>query len=150
MPRYLTSTIHRHLYLPFTQRIEITHITTYALSQAPSPLHSPPTTQTQTHIPHPPNPHMIDTTPVPHTTNFPDINTHIPHVNRHSPSVLRIATGCTHDTSLQHLCDNILPIKEHLQLHTSQTRQKAQHSSYPLHTCTTNPTDPRTVTTTDI
>ena len=89
-------------------------------------------------------------------------------------AALRTATGCTHDTNIQHLHDEtlILPIKEHLQLHASQTRQKAQHPSHPLHICTTNPTrpsrlknpttfynpqyttniptDPRTVTSTDI
>ena len=90
-------------------------------------------------------------------------------------AALRTATGCTHDTNIQHLHDEtlILPIKEHLQLHASHTRQKTQHPSHPLHTCTTNPTrpsrlknpttfhnshtyttnittDPRTATTTDI
>ena len=88
-------------------------------------------------------------------------------------AALRACTGCTHDTNIQHLLDetNILPIHKHLQLHASQVRQKAQ---YPLHTLhryiahdtskrlkkpttfnnsryTRNiPTDPCTVTTTDI
>ena len=66
---------------------------------------------------------------------------------------------------------NTLPIQEHLQLHTSQFKQKPKHPSYPLHKHTTYfqhykvlknaifnnghyttiiSTDPHTVTTTDI
>ena len=87
------------------------------------------------------------------------------------------ATGCKYDTNIQHLHDEtlMLPIKEHLQLPASQTRQKAQHAPIvsptyihaqqtphvnhgskthnllQLTIYTTNiPTDPRTVTTTDI
>ena len=83
----------------------------------------------------------------------------------------RTATGCTQD--IQHLHDETLtlPIHEHLQLHTSQYKQKTQHPSHPLHKHTTYintprlkkptifnnghyttsiPTDPHTVTTTDI
>ena len=50
-------------------------------------------------------------------------------------TALRIATGCTHDTNTQHLHEetNVLPIHQHLQLHASQIRQKAQH---PLHKLT--------------
>ena len=86
---------------------------------------------------------------------------------------LRTATGCTQDTNIQHLHDETLtlPIPEHLQLHTSHYKQKTQHPSHPLHKYTTYfntprlkkstiftngryttniPTDPHTVTTTDI
>ena len=87
-------------------------------------------------------------------------------------AALRTATGCTQDTNIQHLHDStlIFPIHEHLQVHASQYKQKTQHPSHPLHThktyfntprlkhtifnydrYTTNiPTDPHTVTTTDI
>ena len=48
-------------------------------------------------------------------------------------TALRIATGCTTDTNTQHLHNetHILPIKEHLQLHASQIRQKSQHPTHP-------------------
>ena len=88
-------------------------------------------------------------------------------------TALRTATGCTQETSIQHLHDEtlILPIHEHLQLHASQCKQKTQHPSHPLHKHTTYfntprlykntifnnghyttniPTDPHTITTTDI
>ena len=41
-------------------------------------------------------------------------------------AALRTATGCTHDTNIQHLHDEALtlPIHEHLQLHASQYKQK--------------------------
>ena len=54
----------------------------------------------------------------------------------------RIATGCRADTNTQHLHDDthILPIKEHLQLHVSQIRQKLQHPTHPLHYITTQQT----------
>ena len=60
-------------------------------------------------------------------------------------TALRIATGCTHDTSTQHLHDetNIQPIHQHLQLHTSQIRQKVQHPTHPLHKLTIHPHTPR-------
>ena len=50
-------------------------------------------------------------------------------------SALRTPTGCTQDTSIQHLHDKTLtlPIHEHLQLHASQYKQKTQHPSHPLH-----------------
>ena len=50
-------------------------------------------------------------------------------------TALRTITGCTQDTNTQHLHDetDILPLKEHITLHTSQLRQKAQHPSHPLH-----------------
>ena len=48
---------------------------------------------------------------------------------------LRIATGCTSDTNIQHLHNetNILPLNTHLKLHSSQLRQKSQHPTHPLH-----------------
>ena len=88
-------------------------------------------------------------------------------------AALRTATGCTQDTNIQHLHDEtlILPIHEHLHFHASQYKQKTLHPSRPLHKHTTYfntprlktltifkngrytthiPTDPHTVTTTDI
>ena len=86
-------------------------------------------------------------------------------------SALRIATGCTQDTYIQHLHDEtlILPIHEHLQFNVSQYKKKTQHPPHPLlkqHTSTLQgstptifnngrdtiiiPTDHYTVTTTDI
>ena len=52
-------------------------------------------------------------------------------INKHQitqNTALRIATGCTTDTNT-HLHDETqtLSIKEHLQLHASQIRQKSQH-----------------------
>ena len=48
---------------------------------------------------------------------------------------LRIATGCTSDTNIQHLHNetNILPLNAHLKLHSSRLRQKSQHPTHPLH-----------------
>ena len=60
-------------------------------------------------------------------------------------AALRIATGCTQDTNIQHLHDEtlILHIHEHLQLHASQYKQKTQHTSHPLHKHTTYFNTPR-------
>ena len=60
-------------------------------------------------------------------------------------AALRAATGCTQDTNIQHLHDETLklPIHEHLQLHTSQYKQKTQHPSHPLHKLTTYFNTPR-------
>ena len=57
-------------------------------------------------------------------------------------AALRTATGCTQDTNIQYLHDKTLtlPIHEHLQLHTSQYKQKTQH---PLHKHTTYFNTPR-------
>ena len=54
---------------------------------------------------------------------------------------LRIATGCTSDTNINHIHDEtkILPIEKHLRLHSSQLRQKASHPDHPLHRLTTQP-----------
>ena len=58
---------------------------------------------------------------------------------------LRIATGCTSDTNINHINDEtkILPIEKHLRLHSSQLRQKASHPDHPLHRLTTQPQPPR-------
>ena len=47
-------------------------------------------------------------------------------------TALRTATGCTQDTTIQHMHAKtlILPIHEHLQLHASQYKQKTQHPSH--------------------
>ena len=49
-------------------------------------------------------------------------------------AALRTATGCTHDTNIQHMHDETLTlsINEHLQLHASHYKQKTQHPSHPL------------------
>ena len=51
----------------------------------------------------------------------------------------------THSTYTQHLHDetNVLPIHQHLQLHASQIRQKAQHPTHSLHKLTIHPHTPR-------
>jgi len=53
-------------------------------------------------------------------------------------AALRTATGCTSDTNIQHLPTEtkILPINDHLKLHASQLRQKAQLQSHPLNSLT--------------
>ena len=58
---------------------------------------------------------------------------------------LRIATGCTSDTNINHIHDEtkILPIEKHLRLHSSQLRQKASHPDHQLHRLTTQPQPPR-------
>ena len=58
---------------------------------------------------------------------------------------LRIATGCTSDTNINHINDEtkILPIEKHLRLHSSLLRQKASHPDHPLHRLTTQPQPPR-------
>jgi len=50
-------------------------------------------------------------------------------------SALRIATGCTSDTNTKHLHNEtkILPIANHLKLHASNFRQKANHPDHPNH-----------------
>ena len=60
-------------------------------------------------------------------------------------TALRIATGCTQDTNTQHLHTETktLPLKQHLKLHASQYRQKAQHAEHPSHHLTTQAQNPR-------
>ena len=58
------------------------------------------------------------------------------------------STGCTRDTSTQHLHEetSILPIKQHLTLHTSQLKQKAQYPEHTLHQLTLQPHQPKNMT----
>ena len=60
-------------------------------------------------------------------------------------AALRTTTGCTQDTNIQHLHDEILilPINDHPQLNASQYKQKTQHPSHPLHKHTTYFNTPR-------
>ena len=60
-------------------------------------------------------------------------------------TALGVATGCTRDANTQHLHDEtgVMPIHQHLQLHASQVRQKAQHPTHPLHKLTIHPHTPR-------
>jgi hypothetical protein len=53
-------------------------------------------------------------------------------------NALRTVTGCTKDTIEQHLHEEtkVLPIKQHLILHASQLRQKAQLPNHPLNKLT--------------
>ena len=69
-----------------------------------------------------------------------DTNFNKPQITQNT--ALRIATGCTTDTNTQYLHDetHTLPIREHLQLHASQIRQKSQQPTHPLHHNTTNNT----------
>ena len=58
---------------------------------------------------------------------------------------LRIATGCTQDTPIQHLHNEskILPIKEHLTLHATQFLHKTKDPEHPLHELTKQTTPKR-------
>ena len=49
-------------------------------------------------------------------------------------TALHIATGCTRAINTQHLHEetSILLIKQHMELHSSQLRQKAQHLEHTL------------------
>ena len=60
-------------------------------------------------------------------------------------SALRIATGCTRDTNIQHLHEEskTLPMKEQLNLHASQLRESAQHKGHPLYHLTQTEDPPR-------
>ena len=60
-------------------------------------------------------------------------------------AALRSATGCTQDTNVQHLHEETLtlPIREHLQLHASQYKQKTQNPSNLLQKRTTYFITPR-------
>ena len=62
-------------------------------------------------------------------------NTNINKLQTIQNTALRIATGCTADTNIQHLHDEtkILPLQQHLKLHASQLHQTAQQPSHPLH-----------------
>ena len=54
-------------------------------------------------------------------------------------AALQTATGCTQYTNIPHLHDKtlVIPIHEHLHLHSSQYKQETQHSLHPLHKHTT-------------
>ena len=60
-------------------------------------------------------------------------------------SALRIATGCTSDTSIDHLHQEtkVLPIKTHTTLHSSNLKQKTKDPQHPLHHLNFQPTAPR-------
>ena len=60
-------------------------------------------------------------------------------------ATLRIATGYTQNTNIQHMHDETLTIvmHEYLQLHASQYKQKTHHPSHPLHKHTTYFNTPR-------
>jgi hypothetical protein len=60
-------------------------------------------------------------------------------------TALRIATGCTADTNIQHLHDEtqILPLQQHLKLHASQVHQTAQLQTHPLYKLTKQQTPQR-------
>ena len=72
-------------------------------------------------------------------------NTNTTKLQTQQNTALRTITGCTLDTNTQHLHAEtlVLPIKEHLQLHASQYRQKSQHTEHPLHHLTRQPPNPR-------
>jgi hypothetical protein len=61
-------------------------------------------------------------------------NTNINKLQTIQNSALRIATGCTRDTNKQHLHEEtkVLPLKEHLRLHTSQLRQTTVSGKHAL------------------
>lgn len=50
-------------------------------------------------------------------------------------NALRVATGCTRDTNAQHLHEEtlVLPLKDHIKLHSSQLRERVKCSDHPLH-----------------
>jgi len=60
-------------------------------------------------------------------------------------TALRIITGCTSDTNIQHLHNETetLPLKEHLALHSSLLKEKATIPEHPLHTLIQQTTCPR-------
>jgi hypothetical protein len=74
-------------------------------------------------------------------------NTNINKLQIIQNSALRIATGCTKDTNTQHLHEesSTQPIKNHLQLHASQIRQKAEHPHHPLHSLIQDKSPPRLI-----
>ncbi len=60
-------------------------------------------------------------------------------------TALRVITGCTSDTSIQHLHDETktLPLNNHLKLHALQLRHKTNLPSHPLHPLTSQTECPR-------
>jgi hypothetical protein len=74
-------------------------------------------------------------------------NTNVNKLQTIQNSALRIATGCTKDTNTQHLHEETLvqPLKNHLQLHASQMRQKAEYPSQPMHSLIQETKQPRQI-----
>ena len=66
------------------------------------------------------------------------VTTNVNKLQKIQNTALRVATGCTQDTNLTHLHNEtkILPLTEHLKLHSSQLRQQSQHPEHPLHNLT--------------
>ena len=58
-------------------------------------------------------------------------------------SIDELRIGYAANTHHLHDETNVLPIHQHLQLHASQIRQKAQHPTHPLHKLTIDPHTPR-------
>jgi hypothetical protein len=60
-------------------------------------------------------------------------------------TALRIATGCTSDTNIQHLHaeTKVLPLLNHLNLHASNFYLNTLRSNHPLHQLNFNKSDPR-------
>ena len=84
------------------------------------------------------------------TTWSPTISqTNIQQLQRIQNTALRIATGCTKDTNVQHLHDEtqVLPLDTHLRLHASQLRQKSLDTTHPLNHLIHQPTPPRNMKT---
>ena len=74
------------------------------------------------------------------------VTNYIRHKQTVQNTALRITTGCTRDTSTQRLHkESTLPIKQHLALHASQVRQKAQHTEHTLHQLTLQQHQPRNI-----
>src|SRR6476469_9926464 len=71
-------------------------------------------------------------------SGHPSSPTQISTNSKQPNTALRIITGCTADTNIQHLHTEtqILPLSTHLKLHASQLRQKAQLPTHPLHSLT--------------
>jgi reverse transcriptase-like protein/retrotransposon-encoded endonuclease len=71
--------------------------------------------------------------------------TNIEHLQTLQNTALRIATGCTADTSIHHLHQEtqVLPLSTHLKLHASQLKEKTRSSNHPLHPLRMQPKPPR-------
>ena len=138
MHRYPTSTIHRHLDLPSTQRIQTTHITTYAFFQVPQSTFHPLCSHhhNQNTETYPPNTHRVDhTPPTPPDSTPGQTNTHLTHptITSHSMQHTRTMhvissehttlTACTTYTYPSHQQTIPFPRPNHSRIHlTLQTR----------------------------
>src|SRR4029077_17169820 len=60
-------------------------------------------------------------------------------------TALRIATGCTADTDIDHFHQEtqVLQLSTHLKLHASQLKEKTKLSQHPLHQLRMQPEPPR-------